>query len=104
MMMDGTCVSGKETSESVQIGSDFVPFRRIALAQPNVSEIISVTDSLGNVYYHVEALTHDVVYQNVLNTAKDSDLVPGALKVTLSNEGSCVPLKSTPKSSLRSAI
>jgi len=81
MSIECTCVSGKQTTESFQITGDFVPFRQIALSQPNVSEIISVVDSLGNVYYEVAALTHDVVYRNVLNTNIDSDLVPGALKV-----------------------
>ena len=76
-----TCVSGKTTSESFQIDSTFVPFRRITLAQPNVSEIVSVSDSLGNVYYQVAALTHDVVYRSVLNMSSDNDVAPYALKV-----------------------
>lgn len=81
MSMQCTCVSGKETTDSFQIGSEFVPFRQLTLSQPDVSEIISVIDSLGNVYYQVAALTHDVVYRNVLNTKVDSELAPGALKV-----------------------
>jgi hypothetical protein len=81
MAREGRCISGKETTETFTIGSEFVPFRRITLANPNVSEIISVYDSLGNVYYQVAALTHDVVYKNVLNINKDRELVPGTIKV-----------------------
>lgn len=78
---DGLSVSGAETTENITIGSGFIPFRRITLSNPNVSEIVSVNDSYGNVYYKVSSLTHDVVYRNVLNTAKDTDLVRDSLKV-----------------------
>lgn len=77
----GLCISGEETTETVTIGSTFVPFREITLGNKNVSDIINVYDSLGNIYYHVESLTHDVVYKNVLNTAKDNDLVKDAIKI-----------------------
>jgi len=77
----GLCISGKEASESVSIGSDFVPFRKVTLSNPNVSEITSVSDSYGNIYYQVASLTHDVVYKNVLNTAKDNEIVKDAIKV-----------------------
>lgn len=77
----GICISGKEASETINLGKDFVPFRRITLANPNVSEVTSVTDGLGNTYHHVAALTHDVVYKNVLNTTKDNDLVKDVIKV-----------------------
>ena len=78
---DGICVSGKQETEVVSIGKSFVPFRRISLSQPNVTDIMSVFDGYGNVYYNVRALTHDVVYKNVLNTTRDNDLVKDALKV-----------------------
>lgn len=81
MALSGLCISGNETTETVSIDSTFVPFRKITLSYANVSEIVSVTDDLGNVYYEAGALTQDVVYKNVANTAKDSDLVKDALKV-----------------------
>lgn len=77
----GLCISGKETTENISIGHDFVPFRRITLSNPNVSEITSVVDGFGNIYYPVASLSHDVVYRNVLNTAKDNDIVKDAIKV-----------------------
>lgn len=78
---DGTCVSGKQVSETFSFGRSFVPFRQITLSNPNVTDIVSAVDGYGNVYHAVSALTHDVVYRNVLNTAHDSELVRDALKV-----------------------
>ncbi len=81
MATTGLCISGKETSENVSLGRDFVAFRKLTLSNSNVSEITSVSDGFGNMYYRVESLSHDVVYRNVLNTAKDNDLVKDAIKV-----------------------
>lgn len=81
MIASGLCVSGKEATENIKIGADFVPFRKITLSNPDVSEIVSINDTFGNVYYQVSALSHDVVYRNVLNTAKDNELVKDAIKV-----------------------
>lgn len=77
----GLCISGVETTDNFVVGSTFVPFNKISLQNANVSDIISVNDLLGNIYYQVGALTHDVVFQNVLNTAKDNELVPDTIKV-----------------------
>jgi len=81
MAASGLCISGLETTESVTVGSNFVPFNKITLQNSDVSEIIAVNDLLGNIYYKVGALTHDVVFQNVLNTAKDNELVPDTIKL-----------------------
>lgn len=79
----GTCISGKETSDTFTTGNSFVPFRQFTLSNPNVSEITNVIDSYGNVYYQVNSLTHDVVYRNILNNSSDSELVRDTLKVVL---------------------
>jgi len=76
----GTCGSGNQNTETFTIG-DFVQFRRLTLTQPDITQIISVTDSLGNTYYPVENLTHDVVYKNVLNTSEKDAIVKDSLKV-----------------------
>jgi hypothetical protein len=81
LALTGRCVSGRETTETFQIGSDFVPFRRIGLSNPNVTEIVNVSDTLGNTYYRVSSLSHDVVYQNVENISSDVNVVPEAIKV-----------------------
>jgi len=76
----GVCTSGTQTTETFAIG-DFVQFRRIDLSNPNVTQILSVTDSLGNTYYEVASLTHDVVYVSATNNAVDSSYVRDKLKV-----------------------
>jgi hypothetical protein len=81
MAQSGLCISGNEFTDSIVIPQTFTPFNKITLANPDVSDIVTVTDLLGNIYYQVEALTHDVVYQNVINTASDNDLVPQTIKL-----------------------
>lgn len=81
LALSGLCVSGKETTETVSIGQTFVPFRKITLSNPNVSDIVSVVDGYGNTYHRVGALTHDVVYTNVVNGASDNDIVTDSIKV-----------------------
>lgn len=77
----GLCSSGDQVTETFAIGA-FTPYRKITLGQSNVTQIVSVTDGLGNIYYEVESLANDVVYRNVLNTNTiDSSLVKDSLKV-----------------------
>lgn len=80
LILDGLCVSGNETQEKFSIES-FVAFRQLTLSQNNVTEVIKVFDSYGNTYYEVGALSHDVVYKNVLNLSNDSSLVKDGLRV-----------------------
>jgi hypothetical protein len=81
MSQTGIAISGQQTTENIVVGAAFIPFNQITLQNPDVSQIVSVTDLLGNTYYEVDALTNDVVYQNVLNTAADNDIVPNVIKV-----------------------
>lgn len=81
LALAGLCVSGQEVTENIVVGPTFVAFNKITLGFSNVSEIISVNDLLGNIYYQVGALTHDVVFKNVLNTARDNELVPDTMKI-----------------------
>lgn len=80
LSLSGLCISGGLATDTFSIGS-FVAFRNLVLSFSNVTEIISVYDSEGNTYYEVGALTHDVVYKNVLNATSDSDIVKDALRV-----------------------
>jgi len=80
MAATGICISGTETTETFTLG-DFVPFKTITLSQNNVTDVLTVNDSLGNSYYEVSSLTDDVVYRNVLNTASDYNDVSDALKI-----------------------
>lgn len=78
----GSCLSGLETDETFSIGSSFVPFRQITLSRQDVTSINSVTDSAGNTYYEVGALTHDTVYRALDNASYNADGVKYAIKPT----------------------
>lgn len=80
MLADGDCVSGEEVTDSFSIGS-FVEFRNLTLTNPNVTQVISVSDSYGNDFYEVSALTDDVIYQNIPNTRDDLEEVPETIKL-----------------------
>lgn len=77
---EALAVSGFSTSETFSF-ANFVPFRRVTLSNANVSQISSVTDTLGNVYYGVGNLAEDVVYKAVANTGYDSERVPSVLQL-----------------------
>ena len=80
MSNSGVCISGYETTETFTL-SGFTPFRKLTLSNPDVTEIVSVIDSSGNVYYNVSALTDDVVYKNSPNPNSDVDQVPDVVTV-----------------------
>lgn len=67
----GVCASGAQATDTFTIG-DFVQFRKLSLGNSNVTQVLSVTDALGNTYYEVENLTHDVVYKSVINSSSTS--------------------------------
>ena len=77
---NGLCISGFNASETFTF-SGFVPFRRITLSNPHVSNVVSVSDSLGNVYYGVSNLAEDVVYKAIPNTGNDSDRAEDVLQL-----------------------
>ncbi len=80
----GTVVSGFFNTETVDIGA-FERFRRVQLASPNVSEIISVFDSEGNEYFEVENLSQDTVFKTLTNKNYKNDNVPSVMKPLLVN-------------------
>jgi len=77
----GTCVSGQEATDTFTINNTFVPFRKLTLTNPDVTQIISVNDSYGNEYYEVSSLTDDVVYKNIPNIRDDVEDVPEAIQI-----------------------
>jgi hypothetical protein len=78
--LSGVCTSGRTYQESLVV-SGRQSYLTIALAQPNVSQILSVSDTNGNEYYEVESLTHDTVYIRDSNLFDDSDEVEDSLSV-----------------------
>jgi len=81
LKMTGQCVSGKTRTENIPIPNQFVPFRRVTISNPGVTEIISVRDSEGNEYYEVGSLVQNTVYKRVSNVSLDYDEVPENLEV-----------------------
>lgn len=77
----GVCISGEVTVESFQIPPTFVPFRKIVLANADITEVMTVTDTLGNVYYEVDSLTQDTVFKRIPNRARDGSLVKESIEV-----------------------
>ena len=80
----GKVVSGFFNTETIDIGA-FQRFRTVRLAEPNVSEIISVFDSEGNEYYEVENLSQDTVFKTLSNKNFKNDNTPSILKPLLVN-------------------
>jgi len=75
----GNVVSGYFSNEEVTIGA-YERFKSVKLAQPNVSEIISVIDSDGNEYFEVEYLSQDIVFKEIPNNNYRNDNVPSVIK------------------------
>ena len=58
-------------------------FKKVALTDRNIVEIISVFDTEGNQYYEVEYLAQDMVYKEITNDNFKNDNVPSILKPML---------------------
>ena len=69
-------VSGTETQQIITLDNSVVPFREINLLEKNISSIIDLRDSDGNVYYEVSSLSDDTVFQKVRNFGADASSVP----------------------------
>tara|TARA_Y100000034_G_C6896865_1_gene413679 strand:+ start:633 stop:2429 length:1797 start_codon:yes stop_codon:yes gene_type:complete len=75
----GNVVSGYFSNEEVEVGA-FERFKRVRLANANVSEIISVLDADGNEYFEVDYLSQDIVFKEIPNNNYKNDNVPSVLK------------------------
>jgi len=81
LTLSGMCLSGFYEQEQFSIGNEFIPFRRITLNNPNVTQVVGVYDSKGNIYYEVKDLSDDVVFKGVTNRGEDGELVQENLSV-----------------------
>lgn len=80
MERTGVSISGFRATESFSVGS-FEAFKKYTLAQENVTQVVSVRDSLGNDYYEVGCLAQNVIYKALVNQNEDGDLVPDNLQI-----------------------
>ena len=77
----GTCISGEVVTEEFDIPNIHKPFRKITLSNENITSISSITDTEGNEYFEVSALTQDSVFKSILNTGVDNELVTSNLEI-----------------------
>jgi hypothetical protein len=75
----GQVISGELINQTITIG-DFEQFYRAELDIPNVTEIVSVTDSEGHEYFEVDFLSQNIVYKAIPNFGNDRDVVTSILK------------------------
>ena len=74
-------VSGQIRLESIPVGTAFVPFREIILAEKNISAILSIFDSELNEYYEVSSLSDDTVFVKTKNVTSDAKYVPSYMRL-----------------------
>tara|TARA_B100000287_G_scaffold86833_1_gene79437 strand:- start:37803 stop:39599 length:1797 start_codon:yes stop_codon:yes gene_type:complete len=65
----GRVISGTQNREDFNVG-DFTRFLTLTLADPNITEIVSVVDTEGHEYFEVDYLSQDTIFRSVVN--KDS--------------------------------
>ncbi len=75
-----TVSAGKTITEDIVIG-DYEQFLTLEISEPNVLEIISVTDSDGDEWFEVDYLAREAIFEAVRTTNTDSQNVPYTLKL-----------------------
>ena len=78
----GNVVSGQLQQEEIDVGP-YERFKRVAITDPNVAEVIKVVDTEGNEYFEVDYLSQDMIYKEISNKNFLNDNVPSILKPTL---------------------
>jgi len=76
-----TAVSGLQATDTFGISNTHVQFREITLSNENVTTILRVTDSDGETYYEVSALSQDTVFKPVQRSGNDTQLVSKNLEI-----------------------
>ena len=75
-------ISGETQQELVSVG-DFTRFLTVPLADPNITEIVSITDAEGHEYFEVDYLSQDTIFRSVVNKdASTRDHVPSVMVTT----------------------
>jgi len=62
----GRVISGELNEEFVNVDS-FTRFLTIPISDPNISEIVSLTDTEGHEYFEVDYLSQDTVFRSIIN-------------------------------------
>jgi len=76
----GFCTSYSQHTKAHTVstanGESFEKFYEIQLQNPNVQQIMEVTDQDGNKYYEVDHLVQDTVFEYILNENDDNNNIP----------------------------
>jgi len=75
----GMIKSGFVEEKFIEV-DDYERFKKIRIEEDNISEVESVEDAEGHVYYEVDHLSQDVIYVNVTNRNPDKFRVKNILK------------------------
>ena len=62
----GKVISGELDEELVVVG-DFKRFLTVSLADPNITEVVSVEDTEGHEYFEVDYLSQDTIFKSTVN-------------------------------------
>ena len=79
----GRVISGELDQQSFNIG-DFTRFLTVSLADPNITEIVSVVDSEGHEYFQVDYLSQDTIFRSVVNKDPETRRYTPNIMVTTS--------------------
>ena len=75
----GQAVSGQLFSKEISVGN-YEKFRRVRIIDDSISEIVTVNDSNGNVYFEVDYLSQNTVYVPIINKNADKQTVANIMK------------------------
>jgi hypothetical protein len=62
----GRVISGELNEQKINVGN-FTRFLTVPLADPNITEIVSVIDTEGHEYFEVDYLSQDTIFRSVTN-------------------------------------
>ena len=79
----GRVISGEINEEFIDVG-DFTRFLTVPISDPNITEIISVTDSEGHEYFEVDYLSQDTIFRTVTNKDPETRRYVPSIMVTTS--------------------
>ena len=76
-------ISGELDQQIINVG-DFTRFLTVSLSDPNITEIVSITDAEGHEYYEVDYLSQDTIFRSVINKDPETRQYVPSIMVTTS--------------------
>ena len=62
-----TSAGGETKTTTISVGA-YKPFQKVTIFDDNVIEVVNVTDSEGNIWYEVDNLAQDAIFDTLQNT------------------------------------